>query len=98
MVFYFFIAICELCGRVGRRGQFYSRNNKFCSLRCHVSSTRRRYCNWKYKLMEGADHMAGLIPLEPLPQLQHWQETFNDLQVSLNFIFILIQKWNSCNV
>ncbi|XP_064072031.1 polycomb protein Sfmbt isoform X2 [Vanessa tameamea] len=73
-------AICELCGRVGRRGQFYPRNNKFCSLRCHASSTRRRYCNWRFKLMEGAEHMAGLIPLEPLPQLQHWQANFNDLQ------------------
>lgn len=31
--------------------------------------------------MEGADHMAGLIPLEPLPQLQHWQAAFTDLQV-----------------
>ncbi|CAH0714539.1 unnamed protein product, partial [Brenthis ino] len=73
-------AICELCGRVGRRGQFYPRNNKFCSLRCHASNSRRRYCNWRFKLMEGAEHMAGLIPLEPLPQLQHWQANFNDLQ------------------
>ncbi|CAK1600811.1 unnamed protein product [Parnassius mnemosyne] len=74
-------AICELCGRVGRRGQFYTRNNKFCSLRCHASKQgRRRNCNWRFKLMEGAEHMAGLIPLEPLPQLQHWQATFNDLQ------------------
>lgn len=31
--------------------------------------------------MEGAEHMAGLIPLEPLPQLQHWQATLTDLQV-----------------
>ncbi|CAG9578938.1 unnamed protein product [Danaus chrysippus] len=74
-------AICELCGRVGRRGQFYARNNKFCSLRCHASNNlRRRYCNWRFKLMEGTEHMAGLIPLEPLPQLQHWQANFNDLQ------------------
>ncbi|XP_068632414.1 polycomb protein Sfmbt-like isoform X1 [Battus philenor] len=74
-------AICELCGRVGRRGQFYPRNNKFCSLRCHASKQRRRQnCNWRFKLMEGAEHMAGLIPLEPLPQLQHWQASFNDLQ------------------
>ncbi|XP_026733149.1 polycomb protein Sfmbt-like [Trichoplusia ni] len=73
-------AICELCGRVGRRGQFYTRNNKFCSLRCHASNSRRRHCNWRFKLMEGAEHMAGLIPLEPLPQLQHWQATFNEYQ------------------
>ncbi|CAH1646531.1 unnamed protein product [Spodoptera littoralis] len=73
-------AICELCGRVGRRGQFYPRNNKFCSLRCHASNTRRRHCNWRFRLMEGAEHMAGMIPLEPLPQLQHWQSTINDLQ------------------
>ncbi|XP_038214551.1 polycomb protein Sfmbt-like [Zerene cesonia] len=73
-------AICELCGRVGRRGQFYTRNNKVCSLRCHASSTRKRRCNWRFKLMEGAEHMAGLIPLEPLPQLQHWQATYNDIQ------------------
>ncbi|XP_072939288.1 polycomb protein Sfmbt-like isoform X2 [Epargyreus clarus] len=73
-------AICELCGRVGLRGQFYYRNNKFCSLRCSFSSTRRRNCTWKFKLMEGTEHMAGLIPLEPLPQLQHWQATFNELQ------------------
>ncbi|CAK1540644.1 unnamed protein product [Leptosia nina] len=73
-------AICELCGRVGRRGQFYPRNNKFCSLRCHASSTRKRHCNWRFKLMEGAEHMAGMIPLEPLPQLQHWQATYSDLQ------------------
>lgn len=33
--------------------------------------------------MEGAEHMAGLIPLEPLPQLQHWQATFNELQVQM---------------
>lgn len=73
-------AICELCGRVGRRGQFYTRNNKFCSLRCHASNTRKRHCNWRFKLMEGAEHMAGMIPLEPLPQLQHWQTTLNELQ------------------
>ncbi|XP_039751532.1 polycomb protein Sfmbt-like isoform X1 [Pararge aegeria] len=75
-------AICEFCGRVGRRGQFYQRNNKFCSLRCHTSrnNSKRRYCNWRFKLMEGTEHMAGLIPLEPLPQLQHWQATFNELQ------------------
>ncbi|CAG4948999.1 unnamed protein product [Colias eurytheme] len=73
-------AICELCGRVGRRGQFYTRNNKVCSLRCHASSTRKRRCNWRFKLMEGAEHMAGLIPLEPLPQLQHWQASYNDIQ------------------
>ncbi|XP_034826739.1 polycomb protein Sfmbt-like [Maniola hyperantus] len=75
-------ALCEFCGRVGRRGHFYPRNNKFCSLRCHNSrsSTKRRYCNWRFKLMEGAEHMAGMIPLEPLPQLQHWQATFNELQ------------------
>ncbi|XP_045768427.1 polycomb protein Sfmbt-like isoform X2 [Maniola jurtina] len=75
-------ALCEFCGRVGKRGQFYPRNNKFCSLRCHTSrsNTKRRYCNWRFKLMEGAEHMEGLIPLEPLPQLQHWQATFNELQ------------------
>ncbi|XP_075974792.1 polycomb protein Sfmbt-like isoform X2 [Anticarsia gemmatalis] len=73
-------AICELCGRVGRRGQFYTRNTKFCSLRCHTSNLRRRHCNWRFQLMEGAEHMAGMIPLEPLPQLQHWQATLNDLQ------------------
>ncbi|XP_013183129.2 polycomb protein Sfmbt [Amyelois transitella] len=73
-------AICELCGLVGRRGQFYVRNNKFCSLRCHSSSTRRRNYNWRFKLMEGTDHMAGMIPLEPLPQLQQWQVNYNDLQ------------------
>ncbi|KAJ8730657.1 hypothetical protein PYW08_002070 [Mythimna loreyi] len=73
-------AICELCGRVGRRGQFYPRNNKFCSLRCNASNARRRQCNWRFRLMEGAEHMAGMIPLEPLPQLQHWQTSLNDLQ------------------
>ncbi|XP_014363402.2 polycomb protein Sfmbt [Papilio machaon] len=73
-------AICELCGKVGRRGHFYHRNNRFCSLRCHTRKQRRRDCNWKFELMEGADHMAGLIPLEPLPQLQHWQTAFSDLQ------------------
>ncbi|RVE49152.1 hypothetical protein evm_006159 [Chilo suppressalis] len=70
-------AICELCGRVGRRDYFYLKNNKFCSLRC---STRRRYCNWSFRVMESTEHMAGLIPLEPLPQLQHWQVALNDLQ------------------
>nr|XP_021182288.2 polycomb protein Sfmbt [Helicoverpa armigera] len=73
-------AICELCGRVGRRGQFYPRNNKFCSLRCQASFSRKRNCNWRFRLMEGAEHMADMIPLEPLPQLQHWQATINDLQ------------------
>ncbi|XP_053612673.1 polycomb protein Sfmbt-like [Plodia interpunctella] len=73
-------AICEFCGFVGRRGQFYTRNNKVCSLRCHVSSTRRRHFNWRFKLMEGTEHMAGMIPLEPLPQLQQWQATYSDLQ------------------
>ncbi|CAG9785577.1 unnamed protein product [Diatraea saccharalis] len=73
-------AICELCGRVGRRDNFYSKNNKFCTLRCHASSSRRRYCNWSFKVMESTEHMAGLIPLEPLPQLQHWQVALNDLQ------------------
>ncbi|XP_045529256.1 polycomb protein Sfmbt-like [Pieris brassicae] len=73
-------AICELCGRVGRRNQFYPKNNKFCSFRCHASSTRKKCCNWRFKLMEGAEHMAGMIPLEPLPQLQHWQATYSDLQ------------------
>ncbi|XP_047987524.1 polycomb protein Sfmbt-like isoform X1 [Leguminivora glycinivorella] len=73
-------AICELCGRVGRRRQFYPRNNKFCSLRCHASRTRRKHCSWRFKLMEGAEHMAGLIPLEPLPQLQQWHATLNDIQ------------------
>lgn len=34
--------------------------------------------------MEGAEHMAGMIPLEPLPQLQHWQATYSDLQVSIS--------------
>ncbi|XP_013142457.1 PREDICTED: polycomb protein Sfmbt-like, partial [Papilio polytes] len=72
--------LCELCGRVGRRSHFYHRNNQFCSLRCHTSKKRKRDCNWKFELMEGADHMAGLIPLEPLPQLQHWQAAFTDLQ------------------
>ncbi|XP_041982874.1 polycomb protein Sfmbt-like [Aricia agestis] len=70
-------AICEQCGHVGRRSQFYLRNNKVCSLSCH---SRRRYCNWRFKFTEGTEHMEGLIPLEPLPQLQHWQTTFNDLQ------------------
>ncbi|XP_059046568.1 polycomb protein Sfmbt-like [Achroia grisella] len=73
-------AICELCGRVGRRNNFYQRNNKFCSLRCCTSSTRRRHCNWRFKLMEGTEHMEGMIPLEPLPQLQQWQTALNDLQ------------------
>ncbi|KAJ0175727.1 hypothetical protein K1T71_008886 [Dendrolimus kikuchii] len=73
-------AICELCGRVGRRGQFYHRNNKFCSLRCSVKQKSRRNCIWKFRLMESAEHMAGMIPLEPLPQLQQWQATLNDLQ------------------
>ncbi|KAM3963640.1 polycomb protein Sfmbt [Aphomia sociella] len=73
-------AICELCGRVGRRSNFYQRYNKFCSLRCYSSSIRRRHCNWRFKLMEGTEHMAGMIPLEPLPQLQQWQATLTDLQ------------------
>ncbi|XP_028042322.1 polycomb protein Sfmbt-like isoform X2 [Bombyx mandarina] len=73
-------AICELCGRVGRRGQFYPRNNKFCSLRCNASFSRRKHINWRFKLMEGTDHMAGMIPLEPLPQLQQWHATLSDLQ------------------
>ncbi|KAL0881053.1 hypothetical protein ABMA27_002186 [Loxostege sticticalis] len=73
-------AICELCGRVGRRDHFYTRNNRFCSLRCYASSSRRRHCNWRFRIMEGAEHMAGLIPLEPLPQLHQWHATLNDLQ------------------
>lgn len=73
-------AICELCGRVGRRGQFYQRNNRFCSLRCYSSQNRKRNCIWKFRLLQSAEHMAGMIPLEPLPQLEQWQATFNDLQ------------------
>ncbi|XP_073949675.1 scm-related gene containing four mbt domains isoform X2 [Choristoneura fumiferana] len=30
--------------------------------------------------MEGTEHMAGLIPLEPLPQLEQWHATLNDIQ------------------
>ncbi|XP_049868291.1 polycomb protein Sfmbt isoform X2 [Pectinophora gossypiella] len=30
--------------------------------------------------MESTEHMAGMIPLEPLPQLQQWQATLHDLQ------------------
>lgn len=29
--------------------------------------------------MEGTEHMEGMIPLEPLPQLQQWHATLNDL-------------------
>lgn len=32
--------------------------------------------------MEGTEHMAGLIPLEPLPQLEQWHTTLNDIQVT----------------
>ncbi|KAL4705589.1 hypothetical protein ACJJTC_004466 [Scirpophaga incertulas] len=73
-------AICELCGSVGRREHFYFRNNKFCSLRCCTSATRRKHMSWRFKVMESTDHMEGLIPMEPLPQIQQWQATLNDLQ------------------
>lgn len=74
-------AICELCGRIGRREQFYSRNNKFCSVGCHTSrNLRKKRCNWRFRTMEETDHMEGMIPLEPLPQLQTWHASFNDIQ------------------
>ncbi|XP_026331037.1 polycomb protein Sfmbt-like isoform X2 [Hyposmocoma kahamanoa] len=72
--------ICECCGRVGRVRDFYIKNNKVCSLQCHKSCTSKRHrYNWKFKLMEGTEHMEGMIPLEPLPQLQQWHATLNDL-------------------
>ncbi|KAJ2950138.1 hypothetical protein O0L34_g11488 [Tuta absoluta] len=73
--------LCEFCGRVGRRNNFYTKNTNFCSPQCQKSSVRKKHkYNWKFKLMESSEHMAGMIPLEPLPQLQQWHATLNDLQ------------------
>ncbi|GBP90878.1 Polycomb protein Sfmbt, partial [Eumeta japonica] len=73
------VTICQLCGCVGRRENFYPRDNKFCSLRCSSSFKRKRSVNWRF-VMEGSESLEGYIPLEPLPQLQAWPATLHDLQ------------------
>lgn len=40
--------------------------------------------------MEGTEHMEGMIPLEPLPQLQQWHATLNDLIQVIIFISVYI--------
>lgn len=40
--------------------------------------------------MEGTEHMEGMIPLEPLPQLQQWHATLNDLIQVVIFVFVYI--------
>lgn len=45
--------------------------------------------------MGGTEHLEGMIPLEPTPQLQLWPKTLSDLQVMLQFnLFFLMKQGN----
>lgn len=67
-------AVCELCGTVGDKRFFNQRDNRYCSLKCCISAKRRKYLNCTYKVLDSSAQMAGKIPAEPMPMLQHISE------------------------
>lgn len=80
------IGVCERCGAVGVKHAFYSRQRRFCSQKCARSYTGLIYANsskipsHKFKLIGDTDHLVGMIPMEPIPQLEApWPVILDDL-------------------
>lgn len=77
-----FTAVCEKCGAIGVKHAFYTRERRFCSMACargysglipepltlSQSPTEQNYTDYKFKLESDEDY-AGLVPIEPIPQL-----------------------------
>lgn len=49
------------------------------SIEDNQTSSHRKQANYRFKLMDSTDHLVGMIPMEPLPQLPGmWQATVDD--------------------